>query len=277
MQYNIIFNPEMTFSSLIADGLVFHVPHSVSVDGEDGLALRKTGTVVDLTNSLLSSPLPQIQPAYEMVKMVFRSGGLSRPCGGGVGHDVPSNGLLGVRVEHSSPVHLGHHLVGHHYGNSELVRELQEGPEELGEVHLPGGELPAATVVRPVAGSGAVHHHHGVPGLRHHGSGLGQQGHLVVAVVSPGVGHVVQDVTALQSVPLGNCQQPEQNIVAKCCELCGTMLFSPLGSECPLSINVETFALGAPVVDRQLTCDSYGVTELRLPSPTVSYQSDQNS
>ena len=32
------------------------------------------------------------------------------PSCGGVGHDVPTDGLLGVCLEHSSPVHLGHHL-----------------------------------------------------------------------------------------------------------------------------------------------------------------------
>ena len=69
MQYNIIFNPEMTFSSLIADGLVFHVPHSVSVDGEDGLALRKAGTVVDLANSLFSSSLSQVQPGRDIIRI----------------------------------------------------------------------------------------------------------------------------------------------------------------------------------------------------------------
>ena len=145
----------------------------------------------------------------------------------------------------------------------------EELPEELGEVHLPGGELPAATVVRPVAGSGAVHHHHGVPGLGHHGGRLGQQRHLVVAVVGPGVGHVVQDITALQSVPLSHSQQPEENIL--CREQQGSNRAVPLGSEGSLGIYVEAFPLGSPVVDGQLTGDGDGVTELRLPSPRVKY------
>ena len=37
----------------------------------------------------------------------------------------------------------------------------------------------------------------------------------MVAVVGPGVGHVVEDITALESVPLSNGQQPAENIIEK--------------------------------------------------------------
>ena len=159
-------------------------------------------------------------------------------------HDVPSDWFLGVSVEHGAPVHLSDHLVGHHHGHTELVRELEERPEELGEVHLPGGELPTAAVVGPVAGGGAVHHHHGVPGLRHHGGRLGQQSHLVVAVVGPGVGHVVQDVTALQSVSLSHGQQPEEKIIERCS---GVMVSNLSGLKVPSVSMYKHFPSAPPL------------------------------
>ena len=62
------FNQDFLFT---ADS-VLHIAHTVGVDGEHGLALRKTGTVVDLADSLFSSSLPQIQPADEMIKIVSK-------------------------------------------------------------------------------------------------------------------------------------------------------------------------------------------------------------
>ena len=116
-------------------------------------------------------------------------------------HDVASDGFLGVGVEHGGPVHLGHHLVGQHHGHTELVRQLEQRPQKLCQGHLTGGELSSSAVVSAIAGGGAVHDHDGVPGLGHHGGGLGQQSHLVIRVVSSGVGHIVKNVASLKTVP----------------------------------------------------------------------------
>ena len=40
---------------------------------------------------------------------------------------------------------------------------------------------------------------------RHKKSYLCEQGHLMVAVVCPGIGDIVQDIAALQPVSLRNC------------------------------------------------------------------------
>ena len=129
---------------------ILDVSDTVSVDGEDCFSLWQARTVIDLADPLLSSSLPEVEPR-----------------GGGVGHDVAANGLLGVGVEHGGSVHLGNnltkmircfdrpmtflvcYLVGEHNTNSELVCELEKRPEELRKMHLPGGELSPAAVVRP--------------------------------------------------------------------------------------------------------------------------------
>ena len=129
-----------------------------------------------------------------------------------------------------------------------VEEQLQQGAEKLGKMHLSGGELPPPAVVCPVAGGGAVHDDQGVPRLGHHGSRLSQQSHLVVGVVGPGVGHVVQDVAALEAVPVRHRQEP-------------------LWSEGALGVNVEAFALRPSVVYGQLTGDGQGVTKLRLSGP----------
>ena len=66
--------------------LILDVSDTVSVDGEDCLSLWQARTVIDLADPLLSSSLPQVQSG-----------------GGGVGHDVATDGLLGVdRVRHAA-------------------------------------------------------------------------------------------------------------------------------------------------------------------------------
>lgn len=50
-----------------------------------------------------------------------------------------------------------------------LVRQAQQHPQEPGQVHLAGGELPPSRVVRAVQGRGAVHDQQRVPGNRQPG------------------------------------------------------------------------------------------------------------
>ena len=70
----------------------------------------------------------------------------------------------------------------------------------------------------------------------------------MVGVVSSGVGHVVQDVAALEAISVRHRQEP-------------------LRSEGALGVNVEALALRPPVVYRQLTGDGQGVAKLRLAGP----------
>ena len=209
-----------------------------------------------------------------MTVLLLRLVGINQKmtCCGCMSHNVSSNWLFWVSIKHSCSIHLRNHLIGQHNGNPEFVCQLQQRPEELGEMHLnknkisilrnlesdchlSGGELPPSAVVSPVAGGGAVHDDEGVPGLGHHGGRLGQQRHLVVGVVGPGVGHVVEDVASLEAVPVRHRQEP-------------------LWPEGPLGVYVEALALRPPVVDGQLTGDGQGVAQLRLASPKGTIRSD---
>lgn len=54
-----------------------------------------------------------------------------QPSGGCVGHNVPANGLLGIRGEHGGTVHLGHDLVRDHNCHSKLGRKREGRRERL--------------------------------------------------------------------------------------------------------------------------------------------------
>lgn len=126
-----------------------------------------------------------------------------------MGHNVPADGLLGVRVEHGAgSIDGGDHLVRDDHGDSVLIGELHEGTKEPGKVHLTRSELTSAGVIRTVEGGGTVHDKEGVPRLAHHGARLDQKLALMVAVVGPRVCHIVKHIAAVQTVPRCNGKEP---------------------------------------------------------------------
>mmetsp|Transcript_41501 Transcript_41501/g.69938 ORF Transcript_41501/g.69938 Transcript_41501/m.69938 type:complete len:307 (+) Transcript_41501:834-1754(+) len=208
--------------------LVLGIAHAIRVDPEHSLGLWEARRVIDLADALLIA--------------AFAEG---KPRGGGVGHDVAPNGLLRVRIEHGSPVHLRHDLVREDDGDAKLVREPREHPQELRQRHLARGELATAAVVRPEQGRGGVHHQQRVAGLDHHRGGLDQQLHLMVRVEGAGVRDIVQDVVGVEPVPLGD----------------GT---ASLGAERPLCVDVHGLALAPALRHGQLTGHAQRVAQLSL-------------
>ena len=96
-------------------------------------------------------------------------------------NDVPSNRLLGVRIEHCAgpTIYLGDDLVRNDDCDAKLVGKSLQGTHEFGKVHLTVGELAATVEVGAVERGCAVDDEERKAGLSHHLSGLVEQGQLV--------------------------------------------------------------------------------------------------
>eukprot|EP00597_Dinobryon_sp_UTEXLB2267_P016856 CAMPEP_0201103536 /NCGR_PEP_ID=MMETSP0812-20130820/30097_1 /ASSEMBLY_ACC=CAM_ASM_000668 /TAXON_ID=98059 /ORGANISM="Dinobryon sp., Strain UTEXLB2267" /LENGTH=112 /DNA_ID=CAMNT_0047361923 /DNA_START=88 /DNA_END=426 /DNA_ORIENTATION=- len=86
-------------------GLFFGILHSRGPQREATLGLGQGGRVVNHADTVVSAALLELQPG-----------------GGGVGDDVATYGLGGVLGETHS-IRIGHHLVGDHHRDAELLRE----------------------------------------------------------------------------------------------------------------------------------------------------------
>ena len=117
--------------------------------------------------------------------------------------------FLIVSREHSAAriVHAGHHLIGDYDGNTELVRQPLQVSQELAEVHLSTGQLPATTEIGSVQGGRTVHNQQRVTRFAHHRRRLDQQVHLMVGVVGACAGDVVEHALHVQLVAAGRVHQ----------------------------------------------------------------------
>lgn len=148
-----------------------------------------------------------------------------------------------------------------------LVGEPQQVAEEPRQVHLPRGQLATARVVGAVQRRGRVDDEQRVARLGHHRGRLDEQRRLVVRVVRPRVGHVVQDLVALEAVPAvtegassiqsadkSGANERVQNNAARC----GARRLplsdgdEALGAEGALGVDVEALALAAALLNREL-------------------------
>eukprot|EP00211_Chloroparvula_japonica_P008056 CAMPEP_0119120066 /NCGR_PEP_ID=MMETSP1310-20130426/1278_1 /TAXON_ID=464262 /ORGANISM="Genus nov. species nov., Strain RCC2339" /LENGTH=316 /DNA_ID=CAMNT_0007109529 /DNA_START=13 /DNA_END=960 /DNA_ORIENTATION=+ len=214
---------------------VLGVAHAVVGDAELRVPLGKAGGADDLHHAILPTPLLEPQP-----------------CGRGVRHDVAADGFHPGPSEHAGPVEVGlHHLVRHHDGHPELVRQALQLPQVPPQVHLALGEFAAPFVLRPVQGGRAVHDDEGEAVRSHHGGRVDEQLVLVLGVVDPGVRHVVQDLLRVQPVGVGDLHQP-------------------LGPEVPFCVNVHAFALASALRRLLLARDGQGVAELGLPATELA-------
>lgn len=116
--------------AIIYDSSIFDVVDAVVCDGELGLALGDHRRVDNFQDAVLASSFAQVKPG-----------------GGRVRDDVAADCFRGDTAEEGCSVDLRHHLICDDDGDSELVSETLKLPQELGQVHLPSGELTAARVV----------------------------------------------------------------------------------------------------------------------------------
>lgn len=202
--------------------------NTVVVDGERGLSLRETGTVIDLADTGLVLALAERETS-----------------GGGVGDDVATDGLLGIRHKHRSSIDLGHHLIGDHHRHAKLVGQTLQFPEEATEMHLAISELTSTTVVGSIKGSGTIHDDEGVVLLAHHGRSSDEELSLVVSVVGTGDSDVVEDVLAVETKPLSNGHET-------------------LRTERSLSVDVEGTTVSTSLIEGELGTDAELVAELGL-------------
>lgn len=207
---------------------VLGLANTVVVDGERGLSLGKTGTVIDLADTGLVLALAEGETS-----------------GGGVGDDVTTDGLLGVRHKHRSSIDLGHHLVGDHDSHSKLVGQTLQFPEEAAKMHLAISEFTTTTVVRSVQGGGTIDDDEGVVLLTHHGRGSDEELGLVVSVVGTGDSDVVEDVLTIKTKPLGDGHET-------------------FGTERSLSVDVEGTSISTTLIEGELGTDTELVAELGL-------------
>ena len=105
--------------------------------------------------------------------------------------NVASNRLLCICCEHGATVDLGHDLVRNDDGYTKLICDSLQRPQELRQVHLSGGELTSAAIVRAVQGCGAVNDHESEAVLGHQSSCLQQKLILLVGVVSSRIGYII--------------------------------------------------------------------------------------
>ena len=86
--------------SLSKKDSVLGIVNAPAGDGEGCLVLGEVGAVVDLGNPGLSPPFPQRDPdqqTFQSQKLITELTNI--PGGGGVGDDVPPDGLLGISLE----------------------------------------------------------------------------------------------------------------------------------------------------------------------------------
>lgn len=179
------------------------ISYAVFVDSKHGLTLRQAWTVIYFTNSRIASTLPQTEPRSRRVR-----------------HNVAANRLLGVRIEHGGrSVHRCNHLIGHHYCNSELVRQPQQTTQEASEMHLSGSQLSSAAVVSTVECSGAVDYQQRIPALCKHTCRLYEQLGLMVAIVRTSVRDVVKYVSRVEAELLCNGHQSLRTEGALCVDV----------------------------------------------------------
>ena len=110
------------FRSFILQILLIGVTDTILVNSEETITLGKTRTVINLAYTSLTTALLQTESSRT-----------------GVCNDITSNGLLRIRIEHStgSTINLGNNLVGNNNSNTELVCKALQGSHELGQMRLP--------------------------------------------------------------------------------------------------------------------------------------------
>ena len=110
---------------------------------------------------------------------------------------------------------------------------------------LAGGELASAGEIGTVEGCGGVNDEEGEARLAHHGGRLVEQLQLMITVIGTSVGNVVEDLFAVEAVPVGDCQTAD-------------------GTKGTFGVDVEALALATTHVKGELAGDGEGVADLRL-------------
>mmetsp|Transcript_107489 Transcript_107489/g.285982 ORF Transcript_107489/g.285982 Transcript_107489/m.285982 type:complete len:216 (+) Transcript_107489:349-996(+) len=132
-----------------------------------------------------------------------------------------------------------------------LVCDALQLPQEAVQGLLPIGQLPPSRVVRAEESRGTVHDQERVARLAEDRRCLCEELVLVLRIVGPGIGHVLEDVRVVQAIALCNGDKP-------------------LRTEGALCVDVERLALGAAAVDGQLAGDAERVAELRLSAAELA-------
>ena len=213
--------------SLLLLLLFTSISNTIIVDAKDRFSFGETRGVVDLDDALLALTLAEVEARL-----------------GGVGDDVPADGLLVVAREEGR-VGVGDDLVGDDDGGAVFLGQTLEGTEELAELLLAISELAAAGEVGAEERGGGVDDDDSKSVLSHHCGRLGEKLLLMFAVVGAGAGDVVEDVVGVEAEALGDGAEA-------------------LGTEGAFGVDVEGHAFGAALVEGKLAGDAERVAELRL-------------
>ena len=98
----------VTKLGLVVTASLFRVDDAFGTYGEHGFGLGQRGTVVDLAHSRLAAAFAEVETRRARV-----------------GHDVATDRLLGVGLEHGGAVDCGNHLVGNDDSHSKLERKIE--------------------------------------------------------------------------------------------------------------------------------------------------------